>query len=336
MEAQHLWARLLVEGQRKWEEGGKLSRETWQARLRLLGADHRDTLNAQQAYAGALMEGGHGLEAEPIERQILQIRERVLGPDDFDTIDSLGTLGQMLELRGAYAESEHYLREALTRFQRIGYADKQDGITCVKELAMLRLLQGDPTEAEKLLVEARPRAIRRLGPDHFRTLQLQRLLARAFAEGGRLDEAEALCKETLSALRRTKADQEGHGTARTLLYLGRVLVEEGKPDEARPLLQEALTFFREDASSKSRPELAAQAANWLGAIQLGRKAYPEAEELMLPGYEPFFTATAELTPNERRLAVGHIVKLYQAWDKPEKAAIWQKKLDGLAPAASNR
>ncbi len=115
-----------------------------------------------------------------------------------------------------------------------------------------------------------------------------------------------------------------------------MLVEEGKPDEARPLLQEALTFFREDASSKSRPELAAQAANWLGAIQIGRKAYPEAEALMLSGYEPFFTATAELTPNERRLAVGHIVKLYQAWDKPEKAAIWQKKLDGLAPAASNR
>jgi len=67
-----------------------------------------------------------------------------------------------------------------------------------------------------------------------------------------------------------------------------------------------------------------------------RKAYPEAEALMQPGSERFFAANAEMSPNERRLAVGHIVKLYQAWDKPEKAAIWQKKLDGLALAGSNR
>ena len=195
---------------------------------------------------------------------------------------------------------------------------------------MARLLQGDPAAAEKLLEEARPRAIQRLGPDHYTTLQFQRVLARALAEEGRLDEAEALCNETLNARRRTKANQDEYGTARTQLSLGRVMVEKGKPDEAEPLLQGALTFFRADASSKSRPELAAQAANWLGAIQLGRKAYPEAEALMLPGYEPFFATSAEMSPNERRIAVGHIVSLYQAWEKPEQLAVWEKKLDQLA------
>ena len=200
---------------------------------------------------------------------------------------------------------------------------------------MLRLLQGDPTVAAKLLVEARPRAIRRLGQDHFVTLQIQRVLARALAEVGRLDEAEALGKETLAALRRTKADQEGHGTARTQLYLARVLVEKGKTDEAEPLLQEALTFFREDASSKSRPELAAQAENWLGVIQLGRKAYPQAEALMLAGSDRFFAPAVEMSPNERRLAVGHIVHLYESWGKPAKAAEWQNRLNSLAQAPVN-
>ena len=37
-----------------------------------------------------------------------------------------------------------------------------------------------------------------------------------------------------------------------------------------------------------------------------------------------------MSPNEQRLAVGHIVKLYQAWDKPEKAATWQRRLDSRA------
>jgi len=163
---------------------------------------------------------------------------------------------------------------------------------------------------------------------------MQRILARALAEEGRLEEAEALCKETLNAQHRVKADP--YGTARTQLSLGRVLVENGKPDEAEPLLQASLTFFRGDVSSKSRPELAAQAANWLGAIQVARKAYPEAESLLLSASDEFFTQAAELSPNERRVAVRHIVNLYQAWGKPEQTAKWQKKLEGLATAASKR
>jgi len=73
--------------------------------------------------------------------------------------------------------------------------------------------------------------------------------------------------------------------------------------------------------------LAAQAANWLGSIQVARKAYPEAETLLLVGSDQFFASTADMTPNERRLAVGHIVKLYEAWGRPDQAAAFQKKLD---------
>ncbi len=335
LEAQQLLARLLVDAERKWQEGEKLSRATWEARRRLLGAEHRDSLDSQQAYAAALREAGHPEEAEPIERQVLQIRERVFGPDDPDTIGSLGTLGQVLEVRGAYAEAEHYIRETLARLQRTGCADKQDGIICVKELALLRLQQGDPAEAEKLLVEVRRRAIQRLGPDHLLTLHIQRVLARALAELGRLEEAESLCKETLNARRRGKTDQEAYGTARTLLYLGRVLVERGKLEEAEPLLQQALAFFRRDAASRTRPELAAQAANWLGAIQLARKNYAQAETLLLSDADPLFAPAAEMSPNERRLAVSTIVAFFQATGAPAQTVVWRKKLETLVPAARN-
>jgi tetratricopeptide (TPR) repeat protein len=213
--------------------------------------------------------------------------------------------------------------------QRNGWADRQDGIICVKELALARLEQGDPAEAEKLLEEVRPRAIQKLGPDHLMTLHVQRVLARALAEEGKLDKAEVLCKETLNARRRSKASQEAYGTARTQLILGRVLVQGGKLDEAEPLLQEALAFFREDPVSKPRPELAAQAANWLGAIQLARKNYPEAGTLLLQDPDQFFTPAVDMTPNERRLAVGHIVNFYQATGKPDLAANWQRKLVNL-------
>jgi eukaryotic-like serine/threonine-protein kinase len=335
LEAQDTLARLLVGFERKWEEGGRLSFETWQARLRLLGPEHRDTLRSRQTYAAALMEGGRAQEAEPIEREVLRVRERVLGPDDYDTIDSFGTLGQVLMARGASAEAELLFRKALTGLRRNGWADRQDGIICIKELAMARLEQGDPVEAEKLLEEVHPRAIQKLGPDHLLTLHIQRVLVRALAEQGRLDEAEALCRETLNARLHAKANQESYGTARTLLLLGRVLVEKGQLDEAEPHLQEALRVFREVAVNKPRPELAAQAANWLGAIQLARKDYPKAEALLLADSQQFLNPAAEMSPHERRQAVGHIIALYQARGKPEQAAAWRKKLDVLGTFGSS-
>jgi eukaryotic-like serine/threonine-protein kinase len=329
LDAQQRLARLLLDGQRKWDEGGRLAREIWQARVKVLGAENPYTLASQSTYAAALSEDGQLQEAEVIQRQILQITEKTQGPDAPSTIFALGNLGQTLTHRGAYVEAERYLQEALTRFQRTGLSAQLDALLCAKEVAMLRLLRGYPADAEKVLTEALPRSIQGLGADHYVTLFIQRVLGRALADEGRLEEAEMQLKETLNA-QLTNPNQERHGTARTQLYLGRVLVEKGKPDEAEALLKAALTFFRADASSESRPELAAQAANWLGAIQLGRKNFSEAETLLLSGSERLFASAAEVSPNERRLAVGHIVKLYEAWNQPEKAAAWQKKLDGVA------
>jgi serine/threonine protein kinase len=329
LEAEHVLAHFLLLETRKLEEGGRLARESWQGRQRILGPEALDTLNSQGLYAVALRDGGHAREAESLQRQALQVLERVLGSNDVRTIVAYADLGQILEVRGAYPEAEQYMRKTLAGLERIGLADQRAGLFYVKELAVLRLKQGDPAEARKLLAEVLPRSRHRLGPDHRLTLYIQRVLLCALAEEGRLDEAEALGKETLSALRRTRADQEGHGTARTELFLGRVLVQEGKLDEAELLLQAALKFFREEEWSKPKPELAAQAANWLGAIQLARKDYAQAETNLLSGWEPFFAPAADMSPNDRRLAVGHILNLYQALGKPEQAAVWQKKLDAL-------
>ncbi len=333
--AEHEYAELLG-GQRKHEESARLSREAWQGRLRLLGAEDRATLSSENLYAEALLELAQLQEAERLDRQTLQIRERVLGPDDFDTLDSLGNLAEVLETGGSFPEAERLFREDLTGLKRIGYADKREGFLCVKEMAMCRLRQGDPGGAEELLAEALPRARKSLGPDNYLTMFIQRVLVRALADGGRLEKAEALARETLDARLRNRANQDDVGTGRTLLYLGRVLVEENKLDEAELRLQEALTILSQDESSKPRPELAAQAANWLGTVKSARKAYTEAETLMLQGPDHFFPVAVEMSPNERRLAVGHIVNLYQAWGKPEKAATWQRRLDELPAVASNR
>jgi hypothetical protein len=58
--------------------------------------------------------------------------------------------------------------------------------------------------------------------------------------------------------------------------------------------------------------------------------------LLLPDSGRLFDPANQLSPAEVRLAVGHIIALYAAWGKPEKAAEWRKKLDALAPAPENQ
>ena len=98
-------------------------------------------------------------------------------------------------------------------------------------------------------------------------------------------------------------------------------------------LQSALPLLREYIRTKDAG--AVLAANWLGAIQVARGAYPEAEQLLLPDSDRLFDPAAQLSPTEVRLAVGNIIALYEAWRKPEQAASWKRRLDELANSKAN-
>jgi serine/threonine protein kinase/tetratricopeptide (TPR) repeat protein len=314
---------------REYDEAEGLARETWQGRVRLLGAEDTNTLASMSRYAQALSDQRKLQEAETMARQCLALCRRILGPDAYLTTDTLGNLAYILADQGKFAQAEQCTLEEVAGFQKAGLADKDDTLYAVNNLAMLRFIQGHPEEAEKLLAEARPRAVRIFGPEHPVPLHIQNALVRVLAEERRLDEAEALARETLAV--RTRVMPAHEGTGRIMLLLGIVLVEKAKLDEAEPLLRQALRLFRENYAKK--PELAAQTENWLGAILVARGQHPEAEALLLPDSERFFTPSLDMSAREKRAVVGHIVQLYRDWDKTAKAADWQKRLDELVPEA---
>ena len=71
----------------------------------------------------------------------------------------------------------------------------------------------------------------------------------------------------------------------------------------------------------------------LGESVLGQKRYAEAEPLILSAYKGMITPEAKLPgPAKARLnkAAERVVRLYEAWDKPEKAAEWRTLL-GMPP-----
>ena len=77
--------------------------------------------------------------------------------------------------------------------------------------------------------------------------------------------------------------------------------------------------------------------DWAGFIDhrgslLGQKKYAEAEPLILSGYEGMKTREASIPTQHMPCltqAAGRMVKLYEAWGMPDKAAKWRKEVEKM-------
>jgi len=334
--AQKQLACLLCLDMTQWDEGMNLSLETWRGLQRLASSGpqtnaemelFRAMLSAEVAYIWAMANTGDPQKAAKLKRENQAEFERVFGVDDHDTVTALQDLGVILELSGDFVEAERAYEEAGKRFARAGQSDTYDGFLCLHNGFWCRFLQGDSRGAEDGLTDARASAIRVFGAEHPVTLDIQHRLGRVLIDQGMLDKGEKLMEQTLEARKRVLSSNDGR-TAYTMVVLGSVLVRKQQLDRAEPLLEQARSIFRQHSFAR-QPRLVAVAENWLGAVQLGRREYAQAERLLLPLSELFLAPTVQMSPKERREALGHLVQLYEEWGKPEEAARWRKKLNSI-------
>jgi hypothetical protein len=150
-------------------------------------------------------------------------------------------------------------------------------------------------------------------------------LADAYESLDRRAEAEALRRGTLARRRQTV---HPHSTllADDLTGLGRNLLKQSRWSGAEPLLREALTI-REKATPDDWSRY--DAMNLLGGTLLGQAKYAEAEPLLIEGYQGLKARAAKIpAPSKPRFqeAAERVVRLYEAWNKPDQAAAWKAKL----------
>jgi hypothetical protein len=77
----------------------------------------------------------------------------------------------------------------------------------------------------------------------------------------------------------------------------------------------------------------------LGGSLLGQEKYAEAEPLIVSGYEGLKAREDRIPPpGMPRLteASERVLKLYEAWGKPDKAAEWRARLAKPSAAAEKR
>jgi tetratricopeptide (TPR) repeat protein len=313
----------VLKNQRKLDEAERLCRDLVETRRRVLGPEHPDTLDVLSWLAGLFKDQGKLAESERLLRQIVETRRRIQGPEHPATLQEMYELGVDLEEQGKFSEAETLLRQVLEVRRRLSGPEHDMTLRAMNWLASVLKDQGKLDEAEPLCRQVLDVRRRTLGPEHDFTLTAMNQLASLLEDQGKLDEAERAYRDVLR-LRRKNLPVGHRDLAPTLAGLGGVLTAKRQAKEAEALLREALQI-RQKTLYKGHWRTA-DAESLLGDCLSALGRYAEAEPLLLGSYEKL----KDVQGRRMREALDRIVKLYEAWGKPEKAAEWRAKRDKSA------
>ena len=244
-------------------EAETLFKRALEARERVLGKDHPDTLQSVDNLAALYQAQGRLTEAEPFYKRALEAGERVLGKDHPRTLQSLANLAALYQAQGRLAEAEPLKKRALEASERVLGKEHPDTLQTVNNLAFLYQAQGRLTEAEPLYKRALAAYERILGKEHPQTLASVNNLAILYQAQGRLTEAEPLYRRALAAYERVLG-REHPQTLTSVNNLAALYDAQDRLAEAEPLLERALEA-RERVLGKEHPDTL-QSVNNLAAL----------------------------------------------------------------------
>jgi tetratricopeptide (TPR) repeat protein/tRNA A-37 threonylcarbamoyl transferase component Bud32 len=322
--AQEALADFLNRGPGRYAEALPLALQTWQGRIRVLGPEHRDTLDSLDTYAVSLKHTGRHEEAISFNRQCLEARRRTLGASHEDTLNSMNNLANNLVKYGEFLEAIPLFREAV-KGREVAGPETELAISCGNLVTCLYMV-GQLEEADRLVRKSLERATTRLGPTHQWTDSLRWHQIRVWIDQGHIERAVALGREALGARRRIYP--AGHPIiASALTDFGRGLVLLTRFDEAEAALSESVSIFARSPHVLA-PHFPAWSECWYGASLAGQRRYVEAGPHLLAA-EKGLREARSTPPRHYRQAVEQLVKLYDAWGKPDEAARWRTKLTAL-------
>jgi eukaryotic-like serine/threonine-protein kinase len=300
---------------------------------RVLGPEHPSTPMTMMGLAIVYYDQAKYAQAEALFSQTLEVQRHSLGREHPEALMSMMTLANVYCAEGKLAQALALVRQTLEVQRRVLGPEHRYTLLSIDNLAGTYAAQGEYNEAEALYSQNLDTERRVLGAEHPDFLGTVSAVASMYQWEGKYKEAETYAAEALAG-RRHALGPEHPLTMASAADLSLAYQSQGKFAEAEPLAREALDFNR-----KQQPDdwQRFRAESLLGASLSGQKKYAEAEPLLVEGYEGMAARKDRIAvPDWYHLdrAGDWVVQLYQAWNKPLKAAEWRKKL--LANIATSR
>ena len=276
------WARLqhevadLLVAQGKYSDAEKVLRSVIEARARVLGPEHPDTLDSRHRLVYALTRQTKYPEAESEARVVLKLREKFLGFEHADTVVSRYNLADTLADQGKYAEAEGLYRDVIRLNEKALGSDHPRTIAARVGLATVLGSEGKNAEAEPLYREVIKLDEKVYGPEHPNTLNDRMNLATALQADGKYSDAEVEYREVIK-LEGKVVGWEHPDTLISRNNLAEVLDDEGKFAEAEAECRQIIDIERRVLGPENRVTLNSRGNLAIALIGQGKFADAHAQ-----------------------------------------------------------
>jgi len=278
------------------------------------------TLKSLDEVGRALIGEGRFEEAEKIIRDVVDRKTRTMGLRSRETLSSMGNLSAVLTGLERNAEAVAVCRQMLAAAEGVLPPGDDGRLDLLNDLGLALRRELKMEESETVLRQAVEESTRWRSETHPDTLASMTNLANTLSAEGKLEAAEVLGRKTLEIKRRVLGPAHAE-TVVSQSSLGTILCREKKPEGAQVLrdllaVVDAPTFQSRYPRAWYRDRL-----GWcLG--ELGH--YPEAEKLLLEGYDGVAAKVGPAHP-WTALVASHLVHLYEMWHRPAQAQAWRAK-----------
>jgi len=256
---------------------------------------------------------------------VVQAQQKKLPYGHLNTLISLHGLASAYQAAGRIDEAIRPYEVIRQIFEKKYGLEHRHTLSAINQLAEAYQAAGKLAQAQPLF----HRAAVGIEKDQFQHPEAGRIVGNLSDCHELLDQyAEAeIWRRKWLAIVKQKSGIESTAYGEELRSLGLILLHRQKWLEAETVLNESLAILqRKNPADWST----FHARSALGAALLGQKKYADAEPLMVQGYEGMKACESKMPAYAKfRLtqAVERLIKLYTDWNKPDKAARWQKDLE---------
>jgi len=301
--------------QQRLAEGARLLQEVMPQLARHFGDPSVTLASAWNSLGCALRDLGRHAEAAPCLQKAVAMARQCFPAGHPSVATSLENLGTLFEAQGDHAGAEAAFREGLQVMTQVLGADHPNCASMLVNLAHVSLAQQSFDAAEGFA--RRAVGLLASSPDDPVRMEAMSRLAQALARKGAAAEAGDCYREAIAIHRRLRPQGDTQ-FAITLLQFGVFLIQQQHAGDAEPLLRESLQIFaRLDPEGVDQYAIMGQ----LGGALVEQGKFTDAEPLLL---EALTKRPREDAARQR--AIAWLVRIYEALDKPEAAAVWRGKL----------
>ncbi|HEU0009489.1 MAG TPA: serine/threonine-protein kinase [Verrucomicrobiae bacterium] len=297
-----------------------LFREALTTFKRRLTDEHPIVATVSHNLAILLSRIGDTTEAEAMHRAVLSMRRKQLGNAHPDVAVSLNELAMLLAERGDLVEAEAMVQEAMEN--KLLRREQWRFSTTINTLAIVLSRKGDLSAAEAKYREALELRKKLLAADHPMVAESLNRLGNLLAACGDLAGADAALSEALSIRQKVQGDEHPDLIA-TLWPLAWVRRQQGDVAQAEFLYCEALSLtFQRGAYGVG---MLLESIYDLADLMQVQGKFVEAEPLLKEAFDHLQDSSSANAPFQRG-ARERLIRLYEAWGKPDQAADWRQKL----------